>query len=492
MDLIIRRTAQIDLSDNEPQQNSDDIVSEWIDSNCPDWNKADTRKTYVIPPTFPDINKKMDERGQLTEKHVFDILEEFGDKTGQPMIVIHSYKFSELIQNFEKGILKFDFCHGETDFVIVHRTLGVIFLQVKAAIKTAHKYGDAKKQLDKDWMAMTRSLRRLCLEDRLGTTVEAELAKCQGFVVMPNCPKDKALGKEGCFREDIQSVADFEKWWQENVHRTGVAEFSDDMYKLMAIRFVHARISTESCLLKDVIDETQRRIMLWTEDQLKIMTEDVPKQYIAGPAGSGKTLLLLKKAKQVAGKLKANERILIMCFNKPLKCFFEAEFRNFPTAGQIEVRTFVKILQEITGTRYLPEYDDEKFELVLDCIQNLYRMQSNPDLRMRNRYKYEHVFVDEGQDMYGMWMNLVNHMHDDDDVSNEEKRYKYRSFRYRDEASRSTRQSTLDNLIIPRPQLEVYRRSLRYSGATVWNSLPPHVRAAQSLGTFRSMTRNLD
>ncbi|KAI8501935.1 hypothetical protein Bbelb_203470 [Branchiostoma belcheri] len=32
--------------------------------------------------------------------------------------------------------------------------------------------------------------------------------------------------------------------------------------------------------------------------------------------------------------------------------------------------------------------------------------------------------------------------------------------RYRDEASRSTRQSTLDNLIIPRPQLEVYRRSL--------------------------------
>ncbi|KAI8487178.1 hypothetical protein Bbelb_349760 [Branchiostoma belcheri] len=46
--------------------------------------------------------------------------------------------------------------------------------------------------------------------------------------------------------------------------------------------------------------------------------------------------------------------------------------------------------------------------------------------------------------------------------------------RYRDAASRSTRQSTLDNLIIPRPQLEVYRRSLRYSGATVWNSLPPH------------------
>ncbi|KAI8496084.1 hypothetical protein Bbelb_259250 [Branchiostoma belcheri] len=58
--------------------------------------------------------------------------------------------------------------------------------------------------------------------------------------------------------------------------------------------------------------------------------------------------------------------------------------------------------------------------------------------------------------------------------------------RYRDEASRSTRQSTLDNLIIPRPQLEVYRRSLRYSGATVWNSLPPHCPPGQAISVVKS------
>ncbi|KAI8509306.1 hypothetical protein Bbelb_131540 [Branchiostoma belcheri] len=227
-------------------------------------------------------------------------------------------------------------------------------------------------------MAMTRSLKRLCLEDRLGTTVEAELKKCQGFVVMPNCPRDSAQGKDGCFKEDIQSVADFEEWWQKNVHRTGVGKFSEDMYELMALRFVGARVITESCLLKDVIDKTHKRIViLWTMDQLSIMTQSVPKQYIMGPAGSGKTLLLLKKAKEVAGNLKANERILIMCFNKPLELYLDAEFQDFQ------------------------------------------QLQSNSYMRKR----YQHVFVDEGQDMYGMWVDLVKLLHDDVVGSNEERRY---------------------------------------------------------------------
>ncbi|XP_078657622.1 uncharacterized protein LOC144903412 [Branchiostoma floridae x Branchiostoma belcheri] len=417
MDLIIRRTVQADFPDNKPEYSFDEEVLKWISRNCPDWNKVDIRKTYMIPPTFPDLIKKKDKRGQLAEKDVFDILEEFGDKTGQPMFVVHSHEFLECMLNFKNGILNLDLWHGETDFVILHRTLGVIFFQVKAAIKTAHKYGDAKMQLDKDWMAMTRSLKRLCLEDRLRTTVEAELKMCQGFVVMPNCPRDSAQGKDGCFKEDIQSVADFEEWWQKNVHRTGVGKFSKDMYELMALRFVGARVITESCLLKDVIDKTHKRIViLWTMDQLSIMTQSVPKQYIMGPAGSGKTLLLLKKAKEVAGNLKANERILIMCFNRPLKLYLDAEFQDFQ---QVDVQTFVSILMKIKGPDWegLPVNDHQKSKLVFDCFQKL----SNSYMRKR----YQHVFVDEGQDMYGTWVDLVNLLHDDVVGSNEERRYRW-------------------------------------------------------------------
>ncbi|XP_078655737.1 uncharacterized protein LOC144902295 [Branchiostoma floridae x Branchiostoma belcheri] len=430
MDLLIQRTPQEDLSsDNKPQYSFDEALN-WVSRSCPDWNKADIRKTYMIPPTFPDINKK-DERGQLSEKHVFDILEEFGNKTEQSMLIVHSHKFSELIQTFEKGVVKkfnWYWRHGETDFVIIHRTLGVIFFQVKAGIRTWNRYGPATKQLGNDMEAMTRSLKRLCLEER-GTTVDAELEKCQGFVVMPNCPRDNAQGKDGCFREDIQSVADFEKWWQKNVHRTGrVPEFSEEMYKLMATRFVGPRVITESCQLKDVIDKTHKTIIkIWTKDQLSIMTQNEQKQYIAGPAGSGKTMLLLDKAQEVAGNLKDNERILIMCFNKPLSLYLDTMVNNFPNAEQVVVRTFVSQLKKIKGSDWkgLPKKESEKLELVSDCVQKLDLMQSNSDLGMRNSYKYEHVFVDEGQDMYGRWVDLVKLLHDDVVGSNEERRYRW-------------------------------------------------------------------
>ncbi|KAI8508127.1 hypothetical protein Bbelb_143670 [Branchiostoma belcheri] len=53
-----------------------------------------------------------------------------------------------------------------------------------------------------------------------------------------------------------------------------------------------------------------------------------------------------------------------------------------------------------------------------------------------------------------------------------------------DEASRSTRQSTSDNLIIPRPQLEVYRRSLRVDIRDIGNQYQWGGRAACIISEF--------
>eukprot|EP00058_Branchiostoma_floridae_P018765 XP_002604254.1 hypothetical protein BRAFLDRAFT_73396 [Branchiostoma floridae] len=252
-----------------------------------------------------------DNKGDLAEKDVFDMLENFGNKTQQPMFVVHSHKFHELLQNLEKGSVKNDdlyWCRGETDFVIIHRTLGVIFLQVKAATKTARKYVEAKDQLDKDLMALTCSLKRLSISDvdkkegkKIEQNVEREIQKYPGFVVMPNCSKDKAGGRIGCFREDLVSMEQFEKWWDENVQNKRRGDFCQDMYKLMAIWFVGPRVIKEPCLIKDVVDSTHKRLIKLTADQLSIMTQDVPKQDIMGPAGSGKTWLLVAKAKQLAG-----------------------------------------------------------------------------------------------------------------------------------------------------------------------------------------------
>ena len=47
------------------------------------------------------------------------------------------------------------------------------------------------------------------------------------------------------------------------------------------------------------------------------------------------------------------------------------------------------------------------------------------------------------------------------------------------------RSATNQTLYVPKPNLEIYRRSLSYSGPKLWNALPESVRNAPSLGSFK-------
>ena len=52
--------------------------------------------------------------------------------------------------------------------------------------------------------------------------------------------------------------------------------------------------------------------------------------------------------------------------------------------------------------------------------------------------------------------------------------------------SRNTRFSANDNLYVPpRAKLSVFRKSLRYAGPQVWNTLPAEIRKAPSVSTFK-------
>ena len=55
-----------------------------------------------------------------------------------------------------------------------------------------------------------------------------------------------------------------------------------------------------------------------------------------------------------------------------------------------------------------------------------------------------------------------------------------------------TRSNKSNLLYVPKPKLEFYRRSFCYSGATLWNNLPEHVRNSPSLEIFRrSLSKHL-
>jgi len=48
------------------------------------------------------------------------------------------------------------------------------------------------------------------------------------------------------------------------------------------------------------------------------------------------------------------------------------------------------------------------------------------------------------------------------------------------------------SLAIPRPRTNYCKRSLSYSGAVLWNSLPLDIRQSPSLDKFKSKLRNYD
>ena len=51
--------------------------------------------------------------------------------------------------------------------------------------------------------------------------------------------------------------------------------------------------------------------------------------------------------------------------------------------------------------------------------------------------------------------------------------------------NRQLRSCTENLLNIPKPNLEIYRKSISYSGAKHWNTLPAHIRSASNINQFK-------
>ena len=106
-----------------------DEVTCRLDANYPDWKNPSG--TYMVPCKFPCRAPKSDD-GKSTEEMFFNLLQTFGKSRSEPMFVIHSHNFAELIYKWDFGSRQHvtKWVTGEHDFVIIHHLHGVIFFQV--------------------------------------------------------------------------------------------------------------------------------------------------------------------------------------------------------------------------------------------------------------------------------------------------------------------------------------------------------------------------
>ena len=173
------------------------------------------------------------------------------------------------------------------------------------------------------------------------------------------------------------------------------------------------------CTLGKVIADTKDVLELRTIEQLSVSLNSVPEQWITGPAGSGKTWLLMKKVLMLAQNALlrgTEEKILVACYNRPLYMMFAKVFEDklisFLESGEledvVEVKTFQSLLFDITGSR-CGDSDQEKENYVAQALEVL-------EQGSEFTQKYDHVFVDECQDLCGnRWPTLFKSLLKDED-----------------------------------------------------------------------------
>ena len=380
----------------------EEACEEYLNRLWPDWKTSD--RTYMFPPAFPfryiaptgaasgavglSKSEELDIKGDSAELQIFRALDKYGRETNQPMLVITKFEFQEfidqvLLQNLPSEYVQSLFADlsetdlsREIDFLIVHRRIGVILIEVKATEKfKTNRYLDAKRQLQ----VGEKFVQALLTAKDLDIPVYRVIA-------MPNVVDEGRnandfidlrkihLGMKD--DEEDDNLQHFELWWKQHFTERSFEEEIEKLLSLISV-FVGQRsaISATTQILSEVFktideqsflershakmtrkgasgssvvvrpaDATSLRILakqfvFLNMEQLGIW-EGPLHQLFCGAPGSGKTILLQYKALECAKK---NEMVLIMVPPPLDKLYKEFFTRNEIANGMVTIVTFDRI-----------------------------------------------------------------------------------------------------------------------------------------------------
>lgn len=294
--------------------------------------------------------------GDNAELKIFHMLEKFGKETNQPMFVLAQVKITEFIKNVLRQKLPADHpilsadkllnLDGEIDFLIIHRQIGVILMEVKAQKKFSKPtQSKARKQLN----IGEDIIHALSHADHKTDYSESTIPVYK-VIAMPNVsePGRKNRNFISLREENVQSDDNFACWWEDNFAKRAFG--GREKRELQNLIYIFVGQKSEVCskvpskVLSDVCRKIDQQKFLqksyeWGtkqgEDgsQVVLKTADRPEQAILakqilflnpeqlriwsgprqqffnGSSGSGKTILLQFKALECA---KQGEKVVIV------------------------------------------------------------------------------------------------------------------------------------------------------------------------------------
>lgn len=353
---------------------------------------------HIYPETLAGVIVK-----SPAEKLLF---ETFRSQLDENFYILHSVAWIEIRQKGKKP------SDGEIDFVILHPKMGILLLEVKGGIigrdensrwYTIRKDGthaDIKnpfEQVKENKYALIKKLRSLpnwmhelptighAVAFPDGTIDNLEFgADIPGEIVMLH----NHLGDVGKWFSDCY------KFWagENNVSpgQNGVQIILDLFKKSWFMR--EPKLGEEINLEQSLIDK-------YTEEQFALLDwlSGRPRAAIKGCAGSGKTILAVKKAEQLA---REGFRTLLVCYNRNLAEYLSNTVGRKP---RVKVRSFHGLCQEYagrTGRNIKPDWDENRPDF-FDAIMPdaLYEAAVSE----QDDFKFDAIIVDEGQDFHETW-----------------------------------------------------------------------------------------
>jgi len=360
----------------------------------------------MYPPRIEDTH------ASEAEKQLFDLLErslpdEFFCYHSKPLLTLSPSGLRE----------------GEIDFVILHAALGLLALEVKGGGLARDGKGrwyrvradGSREELHKDPFAQARQNMH-ALVKLLCSRLKPAFPEWNGKLLLPHghalILPDVTVGDAlsvptGMAREillDATTLDELEAGiraamgaWaggRESLPARDFKRFRKHVFHpaLKLVPSMAARVLQEGAILRRLTDEQSRLL-----DQ----TRSVASARVEGPAGTGKTVLAVEKARRLAI---AGQRVCLICFNRPLAMAIKAMLDD--DEEHVHVSTYHGLC------RWAAEVLQRPFDVPQDpdAQQEFWRCQA-PEFLMeaadQGSLTFDAVVVDEAQDLLTEWWVTV-------------------------------------------------------------------------------------
>ncbi len=353
------------------------------------------------------------EKGARGERRFYEYAR---DGLPESYTVFHSLPY---VSAEERGIYE-----HEIDFLVVHRELGFLALEVKGgeeirylprkrkwesvdARGRSYEIKDPFLQASRNIHWLVQEIVRRGVLDLEGSQFPFPFGHAVAFpdaaVSTRNFPPH-ALPELVIDREGLGDIARRIERIMLAFPREGKRPVSLEEYDRLCNRFLLPEFRVTLSIARRLEDEEAALVRL-TEEQCSILDylKRQKQALIQGYAGTGKTQLAVEKARRLAAE---GLSVLLLCFNSPLASHLRAQFR--PEDGRIDVYNYHDLAvrkAEEAGIHFrIPDSGDrEERQRFWDLEVPRLLMSAAEALDLR----YDAVIIDEGQDFRREWSESV-------------------------------------------------------------------------------------